>query len=177
MRFNPKSNFIKAKQFLEKNEAKLSIGFFILGFLIDNLTLTRIDSLIDNLVLLSWLSGALIFISLNAWGDYRGFKSKFLFKIYTFAPLIIQVAFGALFSGYVIFYSRSSSFLDSWPFLILLYFLFIANEKFRKHYEKFHIQITIFYFAIFSYLIFYIPILFGKMNNYIFIYTGVIPLI
>ena len=166
----------KIKKYFENNAGRLSILFFLGGFIIDNLTLTRIDSWIDNLILLSWLFLALTFILINNIGDYKGFRNKTLYRIYSFAPLIIQLSFGALFSGYVIFYSRASSFYDSWPFLVLLYFLFIGNEKFRKQYEKFYIQISILYFAILSFLIFYIPIIFKKMNDYIFILTGFISL-
>ena len=171
-----KKKYDKVKYFFEKNANRLSILFFIGGFVIDNLTLTRIDAKSSNLILVFYLLLSFVFIWINNIGDYKGFKSKILFKIYEFSTLIIQFAFGALFSGYVIYYSRSSSFLSSWPFLILLYLMFIGNEKIRKFYERFRVQISIFYFALFSFLIFYIPILFGKMNNYIFIFTGLISL-
>ncbi len=177
MSFDFKLKYNNIKKYFLKNAGRMSILFFLFGFIIDNLTLTRIDSWVDNLILLSWLISSFIFILINNIGDYRGFNNNILYKIYNFAPFLIQLSFGALFSGYVIFYSRASSFSDSWPFLVILYFLFIGNEKFRSHYEKFHIQITILYFAIFSFLIFYIPILFGKMNNYIFILTSLISLL
>ncbi len=171
------SFYKKIKKYFEKNAGRISILFFLGGFLFDNLTLQRIDSLTANLVLLSYLFLALFFIFLNNIGDYRGIRNTFLYKIYTFAPAIIQFSFGALFSGYVIFYTRSSSFFDSWPFLLLLYFLFIANEKLRSQYEKFNVQMTIFYFAILSFSIFYIPILFKKMNYLIFILSWIFSLI
>lgn len=44
MKLNPKSNFIKIKKYFENNAGRLSILFFLGGFIIDNLTLTRIDS-------------------------------------------------------------------------------------------------------------------------------------
>jgi len=162
-----KKKLHKLTTFLDRNAGKISILAFIGGFIIDNLTLDRIDSS-NNLILLFWLFVAISFIFINNWGDYREIRNSFFFRIYTFAPYIIQFAFGALFSGFVIYYSRSGSFLDSWPFLILIYFIFIANEKSRALYEKFYVQISILYFIFISFLIFYLPVIFGKNNYFIF---------
>jgi hypothetical protein len=96
-----------------KHSGKLSLIFFVAGFVLDNITLTRIDSLTVSLILLFYIFTSLSFIFLSNYGDYKGVKNQFLFKIYTFAPFIIQFTFGALFSGYVIFFTRSASFFDS----------------------------------------------------------------
>jgi hypothetical protein len=107
------SSYQKIKEYFELKAGRISILFFLGGFIFDNFALKRIDSLTANIVLLTYLFIALFFIFLNNMGDYRGIKNNILFKIYTFAPYIIQFSFGALFSGYVIFYTRSSSFFDS----------------------------------------------------------------
>jgi hypothetical protein len=51
MNFISKNKFIKIKRYLEDNAGKLSILFFLGGFIFDNITLTRIDSWVDNLIL------------------------------------------------------------------------------------------------------------------------------
>jgi len=164
-----KKKINKLSIFIEKHEGKFSVIFFLLGFLIDNLTLGRIDSLTNNMILLLWLFVAIFGIFIHNYGDYKEIRNSFIFKIYTFSPYIIQLAFGALFSGFVVYYTRSSTFFDSWPFFVFIYFILIANEKIRNQYEKFYFQIGILYFSILAFLIFYLPVIFHKANFIIFV--------
>jgi hypothetical protein len=68
--------FNRIKKYFEKNTARFSVLFFLGGFIFDNLTLQRIDSLTANLVLLSYLFVALLFILINNIGDYKGFRNN-----------------------------------------------------------------------------------------------------
>ncbi len=46
---------LKTKSWFSKNEKYLIIGFFLGGLVLDNLTLTRIDRLFDNLIMGGYL--------------------------------------------------------------------------------------------------------------------------
>ena len=152
------------KSFLEKYERHLSLGALLFGFTMDNLTLTRIDLLFDNIILLSYLTiagGSILFLNIfpNA-------------KLAQFLPYTMQYAFGGLFSGYVVFYSRSGSLVGSWPFLLMLLILLIGNEFLRKKYARLNFQLSIYFIAVFSFLIFSIPVVLGKMGPFIFMLSG-----
>ncbi len=162
--------FSRVKTFLAKHERRLSFGALATGFIVDSLTLTRIDQWLDNLILITYLLLAGGSISLL---HYLKTNSK----IRVFLPYVLQYAFGGLFSGFVIFYSRSGALIQSWPFLIILLFLLIGNEKFKERYEKYVFRMSMYFIALFSFFIFFIPVIVGKMGASIFILSGVVSLI
>lgn len=160
------------RKIYSKYERHISSGALIAGFTLDNFTLTRIDLLYDNLVLFSYLSIAglgIVVLNLHKGGVVGG---PFFDRLSLWLPLAMQFAFGGLFSGFFIFYSRSASFAASWPFIIFLLTLLIGNEFFRKRYISLGFQLSIFFVALFSFMIFYIPILVGTMGAHIFLLSG-----
>ncbi len=163
--------------FVKKYEHYLSPGMLLLGFIIDSLTLTRADTRLDNLILFSYLliAGVCILL-LNAY-DAGHFKSEKIQRLLVLLPLAIQFAFGGLFSGFTVLYSRSSSFAASWPFIAALGALLVGNEYFRSRYRRLAFQIGIYFTAIFSYLIFAIPVLLNEIGSLMFIVSGAVSLI
>ena len=173
-----KTKFKNLKTWMVKNDKYLSIVFFTGGFILDNFTLTRIDLLFDNLVLFTYLILAtlsIIFINLIQSGKLKKLETRFP-NIVNFLSLITQFTFGGLFSGYVIFYTKSASWASSWIFLLIIYGFFIGNEKFRKYYKKVDFQINILFIALFSFLIFFLPVVFKKVETHIFVLAGLISL-
>ncbi len=171
-----RNSFRNRKQFIKENERYLSIGFFLTGFIIDSITLSRIDKLFDNLILLSYLLLATICVLLINFHNDGKIKNALLTRISIYYPLIAQFAFGGLFSGYVIFYSKSSSFIYSWPFLLMIYLIFLGNEGFRKMYSRISFQINLLFIALFSFSIFYVPILTKTIADWVFFLSGFIAL-
>ena len=165
------------KDFYKKYEHRLSIGAFFLGFIIDNLTLTRIDLWLDNLILGSYIVLAALSILLFQVVLNKEKLGYFSSRLYLILPLIIQFAFGGLFSGYFVFYSRSASFATSWIFVILILALLIGNEVFKKRYARLEFQVSIFFITLFSFSIFYIPILFNEIGVWVFMLSGLVSLV
>jgi len=160
------------KGFVIKYEKPLSFSAMVLGFVIDVLTLTRVDLWLDNLILLSYLAlSGIIIILLNSF--YVGKLRHWIWqKLIPWAPIGLQFAFGGLFSGFVVLYSRSASLSASWLFLAIMAFLLIANEFFEKRYHKPTFQLSIYFIAIFSYLIFAVPVLINKVGALTFLLSG-----
>ncbi|MBI2639900.1 MAG: DUF2914 domain-containing protein [Candidatus Sungbacteria bacterium] len=162
------------KTWFEKYERLFAPVVFIAGFLWDSLMLTRIDLWYDHAALISYLliAGTGILL-INAYQSGRA-RFRFLEEYAALLTLPIQFAFGALFSGFFIFYSRSASLASSWPFLAFLTFFLVGNEFFRRRYTIFIFQLSIFFIALFSYTTFALPIFFGKMGSSIFFTSGLI---
>lgn len=167
----------KLKGLYEKHERHISSGALLSGFVIDNLTLTRIDLWLDNLILFSYISLSLLgIILINLYKDTVP-SNKYIGYLSTYSPLLVQFAFGGLFSGLVIFYVRGATFATSWPFLLILIGLLIGNEFLKERYYRLIFQLNVFFIALFSFWIFYLPILVNSIGSLVFILSGVVSLI
>ena len=83
-------------------------------------------------------------------------------------PLVAFYALGNLFSGFVIFYAKNSVIGVSWPFIVILILLYAGSEYFRmyKHYLVF--QTTLFFFALYAFAIFALPLVTGTIGPWTF---------
>jgi hypothetical protein len=166
----------KTIEFIEKHERHVSTAFLVGGFIIDNLTLNRVDQAYDNIVLIFYILVSGIAILAFNYVEVRNLTSKLATKIKIFSPLVIQFAFGGLFSAFFIFYAKSGSFWFSWPFVGLMFGLLILNELLKEKYSRLIYQVGIYFFTVFSYMIFLVPIISKQMGQLIFVYSGLISL-
>jgi MFS family permease len=150
---------------------------FIGGFLLDNITLNRVDQVFDNIVLAFYV--VLSMVSLLTL--YAGLAGKFndrlneLARLY--APIAVQFSFGGLLSGMLIFYGRSGDWMQSWPFLLLIIGVIYGNETIKDRSRRLVFNLSIFFVGLFSYVVLLIPVLTGKMGPWVFIGSGLIALL
>jgi hypothetical protein len=156
---------------IERHERRLSAVAILLAFIIDSVTLVRVDLYLTNIILITYLVIAalgIFFINLHEDG-----RARFISEgAYRWIFIAMQFSFAGLFGRFLIYYSRSGSIIASWPFLLILTLLLIGNEFARKHYTRLVLQISFFFLAIFSFLIFFIPVLLGEMSDSIFLLSG-----
>jgi hypothetical protein len=167
----------KVKKFVERYERHLSSVALIGGFIIDSLTLQRIDQIFENIIIISYLTIAAVSIAVvNLFvGGYL--KARIFERLHTFLPIVIQFVFGGLFSGFFVFYFRSSSIASSWPFILGLLILLIGNEVFKKFYKRMVFTLSIFFFCLFSFSIFLLPVVLKRIGDLIFLSSGFLSLI
>lgn len=175
----------KLQDLFDRYERWAFSGSMLVGFVVDSVTLTRIDLLFDNLVLFFYLAVAVVGIAITnlydtgAWrGTPDGVRLLNRLPSYarTLSPFLMQYAFGGLLSGFFVFYARGASFSASWPFLLLLFGLLVGNEFFRTHYRQFLFQVSILFFVLYSYMIFFVPIVAGAMGVWVFLLSGLISI-
>lgn len=175
------SRFTRLRNWYWKNERRVSTMALIGGFVIDIFTLRRVDLLFEDLwiIFLLLLSGVGI-ITLNYFEKPRS-QQKILettrARIHFWSLILIQFAFGGLLSAFLIFYFRSATLAQSWPFLFILVFAFISNELFRTHYSRLVFQISVFFFSLFSFTIFFLPIIFHRIGPEMFVLSGTVSLL
>ncbi len=160
----------KVRHFYEKYEIPLSYGSLFLGFIIDSFTLTRVDRMFD----LFWVLGHVMVASI-ALIIFNKFYTKP--KIKFLAELAIQFAFGGLLSACLVFYARGATLSYNWPFILILLAAFVCSEYFKKHFEKMALQVSFLFFALFSFSIFFVPVIIGRIGDIIFILSGIMSLI
>ncbi|MCR4274674.1 MAG: DUF2914 domain-containing protein [Candidatus Campbellbacteria bacterium] len=153
-----RETFHRVKDYLERHERPLSAVALVFGFVMDSLTLSRIDLLSNQLVLFIYLCIVGFCIIILALQETRIAGHPVLLWAVTIAPLIMQIVFGGLFSALVVFYSRSASFSASWPFILFLIGMLIGNETFRARYERMVFRVSIFFIALLSFSVLIVPV-------------------
>ncbi len=149
----------------------------IAGFVADNLILLRrVDLWTGHLLLFSYIVlAASCIIVLNLITSGR-LQAPWLLKVAPLIPVLAQFAFGGLFSGYLSLYSRSATFAVSWIFVLIVAGLLLGNERFVRLYMKFSFQISVFFTVLFSFLIFFLPVVFHRIGPYMFLISGITSL-
>ena len=157
----------------------LPVVFFFAGVTYDSFTLTRIDSLLDNVILLAYLGllGALIVITARAdrgksaavVSGEAGIVSNFIARAQPYYPHAIQFLLGGLFSAYTIFYSQSASLTATAVFFALLIALLVANELLHDRLSNLRLLVSLYALVVFSFFTFFLPVLTGWMNTRVFL--------
>src|SRR3989344_4190978 len=118
----------RSQKIVEWYERRLAPVAFVIGFIFDSITFTRVDFLFDHVILIGHLLIAASGIVLvNAYAQGR-LREEFMARFVLFYPLAIQFSFGALFSGFTVLFVRSGSFAGSWLFLVFLALILVGNE-------------------------------------------------
>lgn len=160
---------------------------FFAGVTWDSLTLTRIDRLSDNLIILAYLlllGGGIILSRRSAQtlddpaaGAPAVSRLFHVGRVQPYLPWGIQFLFGSLFSAYAIFYSQSASWSGTGLFFGFLVALLIANEFLRDRLSNGPLLIGLYTVVVFSFLTFALPVVTGLMNVWIFLLGAALTLL
>lgn len=153
----------------------LPVVFFFAGVTYDTITLTRIDRLLDNLILLFYLSLLGLLIILTGRADLAGVGAAdgmpaFLARTRPYYPHAIQFLLGGLFSAYAIFYSQSASLTGTAVFFAVLVAFLVANELLHDRLSNLRLLVGLYAMVCFSFLTFFLPVLTGVMNTAMFLF-------
>jgi hypothetical protein len=154
--------------------------FFSSGVTYDTLTLTRIDRLQDNLLLLIYLLllGVLIILTGRLGIDPVPEQeqlttlppfARWVLKARPYYPMAMQFLLGGLFSAYAIFYSRSATLTSTAIFFVLLVGLLVANEFLRDRLSSLRLLVSLYAVGCFAFFTFFLPVMTGYMNAVIFL--------
>ena len=158
----------------------MSAVFFLSGVTYDTLTLTRIDRLQDNLLLLIYLLllGVLIVLTgrlgIEPAPDREQLAAlspfaRWVLQSRPYYPMASQFLLGGLFSAYAIFYSRSATLTSTAIFFALLIVLLIANEFLRDRLSSLRLLVSLYALVCFAFFTFFLPVMTGFMNATIFL--------
>ncbi|MBX3301544.1 MAG: DUF2914 domain-containing protein [Nitrospira sp.] len=161
--------------------------FFLCGVSYDTVTLSRIDRLLDNLVLLLYLAllGALIVLTGRLGVESPPEREQLLtgspftrwvWESRPYYPMASQFLLGGLFSAYAIFYSQSATFTGTAIFFALLIVLLVANEFLRDRLSNLRILVGLYAVVCFAFFTFFLPVITGFMNVAIFLIGTVLSL-
>ena len=174
--------FVRAKvdtavDFWRQYEHRLGLGSLAVGFTFDLFIAKSPDSIVDNILLLSYLfiAGSII-ILLNI-RTRRQMEAE-LPSEPLILLLILQFCFGGLASNLLVLYGKSGTFAGSAFFLLLLVALIFGNEYLRSRYSQLRFNIVVYYFLLLTYCIIAAPtFIFHSVGVGPFLLSGAISLI
>ena len=162
------------RRFYEKHERLLVPGVLVMGVIFDFITFRTIQISTAFVLLGCYAIMAGIMIAFINYHDTRRIERRgnSLRYLRLAAPLIVQFTFGALLSASLIFYWFSGVLSVSWPIILVLVALMISNEALRHLYQKPIVQISVYFFTIFSYATLIFPYLLNSISAWVFILGG-----
>jgi len=159
---------------LRRHENHISAVSLAGGFAFDSWAFGRIDRPETQAVFIVYLLIAGITIALLHGLESRIEEKRPSARVRTILMLVIQFALGCLLSGFCVFYIRSASLTSSWPFLLALVAIFIGNEYLRRYHSRLVFVALLFYFALYSYAILFVPVVVQRIGRVPFLISGAI---
>jgi hypothetical protein len=156
---------------VQRYERHLSALAMIAGFIADNFLFKRIDLVQTQIVFAVYTVICFTTIPLLHFFETRVTNPpRWRFLL----PIATQFALGGFWSGFVIFYWRSADIGTSWPFIFFLIGILLASEYYHQYHERVVFTSVLFFFALYSYAIFAVPIYTGAIGTITFLESGVV---
>ena len=155
-------------------EPQLPLIAFFGGFVWDSATLSRIDKLTDNLILLGYLLALGALLVVHTWAQRDPAAWPKLSPKLGWVDWLIQFFYGGLYSAYVVFYFKSASFGRTGLFLVAMLVLMVANEFFAEPLRLTRARVALYALCTFSFLLFFIPVMTGTLGVGVFTLAAVL---
>ncbi len=154
------------------HERSLSAFGMVAGFVTDNLLFRRIDLPNTQAIFAAYISLAAGSIAGLHFLERRAREGKMYARWRALLPMATQFALGGLWSGFLVFYSRSAVITKSWPYLAVLTGFFICNEVLKRYHARLVFTSVMFFFAIFSYAVVTVPVYTHTIDKWTFLESG-----
>jgi hypothetical protein len=163
-------------QFWKKYEHHLGVGALLTGFAFDVYLAKSPASVVDNILLISYLFIAAAIIILLNIAPVRRRREAGIDEPLVFL-LILQFCFGGLASNMFVLYSKSGTLAADTFFIGLLLALVFSNEFLRSRYAQLRFNVGIYYFLLLTYCTIAAPtFIFHSIGAQSFLLSGAISL-
>lgn len=190
-RAHPPTRLQRWAEPVRRYERHLSAAAMVIGYVVDNFTFGRVDRPGAHVIFSGYLAIAVVSIALGHWLQGRKDReaaraaaegpdgtaestpqAERRFRLRVWLPAATQFALGGLWSGFLVFYSRSAVLAASWPFLLLLLAFLVGNEVFRRYHARLVFVSLLLFFALYSYSIFLVPVFTHAIGQRTFLASG-----
>jgi hypothetical protein len=142
---------------------------FVVGFFMDSFLLPSVDEPITKYLGMSYLIILAGILMLREWVVSRNTASKIEQRLFGLLTFGVSFVSGAALSFVFVYAMRSAAFVVSWPLFVILLICMTANEFISTHNYRFTLDVAVYYIALVFYSIFNVPILFGVVNDFVFL--------
>ncbi len=168
------TRFPAVERLYRKYERYVPLLVFAIGFIWDTITMTRVDSLLDHVILSSYAAAIGVMIVFTLRRQSGGRRPGWVQKLEPHFLWAMQFAFGGLFSSFVIFYFMSVSWTRTLLFFILCVVLLVGNEFLNHRLENPQLLAALYSFCIFSYLALLLPTVLASATTRVFLLSGAV---
>ena len=162
---------------MQRYERHISAAATIVGAVFDQIFFARVDLVRTHYAFLTYVAVCFVSIPVLHWIEARAERGIPRPRFRAVFPIATQFALGGFWSGFLVFYGRSAVISASWPFLLVLVAMFFGNEILKKYHERLVFTSVLFFFALYSYAIFAIPLLTGTMGTWVFLLSGAVAIV
>jgi hypothetical protein len=164
-------------RFYRKYEKHIPLIVFAVGFLWDTLTMTRVDNVIDHVILLTYLAALAVMICATIRRQCGSARPRWIQRLEPYFLWATQFALGGLFSSFVIFYFMSVSWTRTFSFFAILLVLLVGNEFLHHRLENPRLLAVLYSFCLFSFLSFFLPTVLARVDHKVFVVAGALSLL
>ncbi len=157
---------------VKHNERTLSALSMVAGFVTDNLMFRRIDLPNTQAIFAGYLTLAATSVAALHFLERRAREGKMYARWRALLPMFTQFALGGLWSGFLVFYSRSAVVTKSWPYLAVLAAFLVGNEVLKRYHARLVFTSVLLFFAVFSYAIVTVPLYTHTIGKWTFLASG-----
>jgi hypothetical protein len=156
----------RLREFYAKHERWGPAAFFLLGFLVDVLTLQRIDdaaTLVQQAIYLAIVVWLVIVEILETVREVA--PPRWLARVWRYREFLLVFSLGALLNSYTIFYFKSASSIASFLFIAILVAVLLFNEFVKVGRLKVRIHVAMVSLCVVSTLASLAPIVLGFVGH------------
>jgi hypothetical protein len=161
---------------IREHERTLSAFGMIAGFVTDNLMFRRIDLPNTQIIFGVYLGVAAASIAGLHFLERQAREGRNYARWRALFPMATQFALGGLWSGFLVFYSRSAVLTQSWPYLAVLACIFLGNELLKAYHARLVFTAVLLFFGIFSDAIVTLPVYTHAIGALTFIASGLVAI-
>ncbi|MBI3572431.1 DUF2914 domain-containing protein [Candidatus Kaiserbacteria bacterium] len=161
---------------MNRHERRLSGAAMAAGFTIDQIFFGRVDLWQTQAVFASYVVICFLSIALLHALEARAERGAAQPRWRPLLPFATQFALGGFWSGFIVFYGRSAVWGASWPFLLFLALVFLGNEVFKRYHDRLVFTSVLFFFALYSYAIFALPVYLSAIGTGVFLGSGLVAI-
>src|SRR3989344_5683554 len=168
-RYLPKST----EELIRWYERYIAPFSLLVGFIADNVLFRAIDLFAMTLAITLYLACAVVGIFVLNLVETGRVQNSLVLRASPFFPVVVQFAFGGIFSGFFVLYSESATLVVSWISVAILALFLVGNDRFRLRYRLFSFQVGVLFVAILGFLSFLVPLVFKQIGPGIFLASSI----
>lgn len=155
-------------QKLQKHIRHIASGLFFFGFAVDMFLLPDVNDVLSRYIGLIYILSLAVIIIVREIVTLDASSGKAKQTFYSMLTFAIAYFSGSALSFVFVYAWRSAALSVSWPIFVILFLCMLANELISSRKLRSIVDISVLIIASLFYILFNVPFLIGKQNDWVF---------